>query len=108
MRQRLDSLELVQYEAEGVNRWIWPLELPSRTLHKDVRRACHARAGDEERQTFQPVLWDERMENPSPGGLTKDERISQVWFAGVHSNVGGGYPDDTLAMVPLYWMMTEA
>jgi uncharacterized protein (DUF2235 family) len=94
--------------TEGVNRWIWPLELPSRTLHKDVRRACHALAADEERQTFQPVLWDEKLENPSLTGLTKDERISQVWFAGVHSNVGGGYPDDTLAMVPLYWMMTEA
>jgi hypothetical protein len=26
----------------------------------------------------------------------KDERISQVWFAGVHSNVGDGYPDDAL------------
>jgi hypothetical protein len=37
-----------------------------------------------------------------------DEQISQVWFAGVHSNVGGGYPDDALAYIPLVWMMTEA
>jgi uncharacterized protein (DUF2235 family) len=94
--------------TEGVNRWIWPLELPGRTLHPDVRRACHALAIDEERQTFQPVLWDESLEKPPASGLTKDERISQVWFAGVHSNVGGGYPDDTLALVPLHWMMTEA
>ena len=27
-----------------------------------------------------------------------------MWFAGVHSNVGGGYPDDSLAHVPLLWM----
>ncbi len=94
--------------TEGVNRWLWPLELPSRTLHQDVRRACHALALDEERQTFQPVLWNESEEKPPASGLTKDERISQVWFAGVHSNVGGGYPDDTLALVPLYWVMTEA
>jgi hypothetical protein len=37
-----------------------------------------------------------------------DEQVSQVWFAGVHSNVGGGYPDDALAFVPFVWMMTEA
>jgi hypothetical protein len=28
-------------------------------------------------------------------------RITQVWFAGVHSNVGGGYPEDRLSLVPL-------
>ena len=39
---------------------------------------------------------------------TKDETLSQVWFAGVHSNVGGGYPDDFLANVSLNWMMAEA
>ena len=36
------------------------------------------------------------------------EQISQVWFAGVHSNVGGGYPDDALAYIPLVWMLNEA
>ena len=33
------------------------------------------------------------------------ERITQVWFSGVHSNVGGGYPDDDLAHVSLRWMV---
>ena len=32
----------------------------------------------------------------------------QVWFSGVHANVGGGYPDDGLAHVSLDWMMQEA
>ncbi|MGB8401085.1 phospholipase effector Tle1 domain-containing protein, partial [Bradyrhizobium sp.] len=32
----------------------------------------------------------------------------QVWFAGVHSNIGGGYPDDSLAYIPFVWMITEA
>ena len=31
-----------------------------------------------------------------------------MWFAGVHSNVGGGYPDDSLAYIPLNWIMSEA
>ena len=35
-------------------------------------------------------------------------RIQQVWFAGVHANVGGGYPDDGLAYSALDWMMGEA
>ncbi len=39
---------------------------------------------------------------------TASERISQVWFAGVHSNVGGGYPDDSLAHVSLTWILSEA
>jgi hypothetical protein len=34
--------------------------------------------------------------------------LVQVWFVGMHSNVGGGYPDDALAFVPLVWMMKEA
>ena len=68
---------------------------------------------DDERTTFHPVLWNERGEvpaQPDENGVrhTKDERISQVWFAGVHSNVGGGYPYDSLAHIPLCWMLDEA
>ena len=43
-----------------------------------------------------------RPTTPTRNGYT------QVWFAGVHSNVGGGYPDDSLARVPLRWMADEA
>jgi Uncharacterized alpha/beta hydrolase domain (DUF2235) len=43
------------------------------------------------RATFHPLLWDESPEQVASGPRTTDsERISQVWFAGVHSNVGGG------------------
>jgi uncharacterized protein (DUF2235 family) len=99
--------------TRGVSRWIWPLELPTRTLDRKVNRVCHALALDDERTTFHPVLWNEKGENqPAPdknGNLwLKDERISQVWFAGAHANVGGGYPDDALAYIPLYWVMEEA
>lgn len=67
----------------------------------------------DERTTFHPVLWNERNEAPAPPDKNgerhiKDERISQVWFAGVHSSVGGGYPDDSLAHIPLCWIMKEA
>ena len=100
----------VEEMTRGVSEWIWALELPERRLCDQVQRACHALALDDERTTFHPVLWNERHEKPAPKGeyAAKDERISQVWFAGMHSNVGGGYPDDSLAHIPLCWIMDEA
>jgi uncharacterized protein (DUF2235 family) len=93
--------------TRGFSQWIWPLEIPSHTLRPEVKRACHALALDDERTTFHPVLWNERDQH-SNTRYTKDERISQVWFAGMHANVGGGYPDDSLAKISLYWIMEEA
>ncbi|MGE5155837.1 MAG: DUF2235 domain-containing protein, partial [Bdellovibrio bacteriovorus] len=69
-----------------------------RVLSGLVAHGCHAVALDDARRTFHPLLWDERIE-PSPG------RIEQVWFAGVHANVGGGYPKPQLAQVSLSWMI---
>ena len=86
--------------------YFWPLSIPDRELSPIVTRACHAVSLDDERNTFHPVLWDERDE-PLVAHLDQ-ERISQVWFAGVHSNIGGGYPDDALSNVTLDWMMGEA
>jgi uncharacterized protein (DUF2235 family) len=96
--------------TRGISKWIWPLELPGRQLSDKVKRACHAVCLDDARQTFQPVLWDEEKQTDPAGDewRTTDQRITQVWFAGVHSNVGGGYPDDALAKVSLTWMMNEA
>ena len=63
-----------------------------------MKRACHALALDEERHSFHPELWDESE-------IQKGCTIEQVWFAGMHSNVGGGYPKQDLAMVTLDWML---
>ncbi|MEH6951964.1 DUF2235 domain-containing protein [Nitrobacter sp. NHB1] len=100
--------------TRGVSKWIWPLELPNHTLDRTrVRRACQALSLDEPRTTFHPELWDERGAPPlaprdDGNRHLADEQISQVWFAGVHSNVGGGYPDDALAFIPLVWMLRQA
>lgn len=93
--------------TEGVNRWIWPLSLPEFALSEKVGKACHALSLDDERHTFHPVLWDESNE-PQDKARIEDERISQVWFAGAHANVGGGYPNDALSAVSLEWVATEA
>jgi uncharacterized protein (DUF2235 family) len=105
--------------TRGVSNWIWPLELPNRVLSDDVNFARHAICLDDERTTFHPVLWTEMSTGTQTAGgadtdsgtiptSTEKERLVQVWFAGMHSNVGGGYPDDALAFVPLYWMLNEA
>ena len=52
-----------------------------------VRRAFHAVAADERRGPFPPTLWQKRKGEPLPEGQV----VEQVWFAGAHSDVGGGY-----------------
>jgi hypothetical protein len=97
--------------TRGVNRWIWPLEPQNRTFNPAIKRACHALSIDDERATFHPVLWNEDETNTRPAGEsrpTDQEQLLQVWFVGVHSNVGGGYPDDSLANVSLAWILAEA
>ena len=83
-----------------INGTFYRFKFPDLILSPQVARACHALALDEQRQSFEPVLWCEQ-----PGDA---ERISQVWFAGVHSNVGGGYPRQGLSLVALDWMMRQA
>lgn len=94
----------------GVDRWVWPLSMPDLTLNEKVKRACHVLALDDERNTFHPVMWDESGEPREKlhAHHLRGERISQVWFAGMHSNVGGGYPDDALSYVSLKWMTDQA
>lgn len=68
-------------------------------LNNSIQHAYHALAIDDERQTFHPLVWDERNFN---------NIVEQVWFAGVHSNVGGGYPRTGMSDVALVWMLEKA
>lgn len=91
----------------GWSEWVWPLLMRDQKLWKGVQKACHALALDDERNTFHPRLIDETKE---PAGATNisEERISQVWFTGMHADVGGGYPNDGLSYVTLDWMLDQA
>lgn len=66
----------------------------------NVRTVRHALALDERRAKFRT-----NRVFPVPG-----QDLKQVWFAGVHSDVGGGYKPglDRLSRVPLRWMLSEA
>ncbi|WP_435061379.1 DUF2235 domain-containing protein [Amycolatopsis thermoflava] len=70
-------------------------------LSSSVEAAYHALAIDEHRPPFRPALW-------RPRAGTIGQRVEQVWFAGVHSDVGGGYPDRALADISLLWMVERA
>lgn len=74
-------------------------------LSSSVENAFHALAIDERRKPFSPTLWGVRERDRAKDG---HQRIEQRWFAGVHSNVGGGYPECGLSDVTLKWMMERA
>jgi hypothetical protein len=95
--------------TRGIDRWIWPLSMPDYELDPKVARARHALALDDERDTFHPLLWDEVNERKLvERNEVAPDRLRQVWFTGMHSDVGGGYSDDSLAHVSLVWMAREA
>lgn len=98
----VDAVGLPMRTGEFINNVIWRFKFPDTSLSPLVGYAAHALALDEARQSFTPVLWDERDEAPGKN------RLAQVWFAGVHANVGGGYPRQGMSLVALDWMMTKA
>ncbi|MEH6383454.1 MAG: DUF2235 domain-containing protein [Colwellia sp.] len=63
------------------------------TLASTVEKALHMVALDDKRKAFQPTL------------MNLDERILEVWFAGAHSDVGGGYYRDGLSDITLRFML---
>jgi uncharacterized protein (DUF2235 family) len=69
-------------------------------LHPTILHAYHALAIDEQRKPFAPSIWKR------PSGWTG--ALEQIWFAGVHSNIGGGYRPDGLANEALHWMVEKA
>jgi uncharacterized protein (DUF2235 family) len=83
-----------------------PLRLPYTADNPDIEIGRHAIAIDERRAFFRTNLWRPRKAPPESG--PKD--LKQVWFAGVHSDIGGGYPESEsgLAKIALEWMLKEA
>jgi uncharacterized protein (DUF2235 family) len=69
-------------------------------LSGSVKYAFHALAIDEHRAPFEPSLWEYK---PKDG-----QTVEQVWFPGVHSDVGGGYSETFLSDITLGWMIDRA
>ncbi|CCJ06209.1 DUF2235 domain-containing protein [Methylocystis sp. SC2] len=115
-----------------IDKFIFPLTFSSYDLLPIVRVTRHALSIDDERDAFTPIPFDdadvrheaarqrsEIIDKLVESGMSREEaeekahqdvceRSQQIWFAGVHANVGGGYPDDSQAILPLRWIMIEA
>lgn len=96
----VDAVGLPFHLSDVLNATIYQFKFPDYKLSPLVQRGCHALSIDDQRQSFHPLIWQE-----SPGD---QQRISQVWFAGSHANVGGGYPKQGMSLVTLDWLLTEA
>ncbi len=84
------------HTSDIINALFHRFKFPDQKLSDRVDCARQALAIDEARAAFQPRLWE------------SDPRIQQVWFSGVHSNVGGGYPKQGMSLVTLDWMLRAA
>lgn len=83
----------------------------------------HALSLDDQRLTFHPELWHEwrlyrrhatfsesgegESTPPPEEAYVRCKNVDQVWFSGVHSNVGGGYPKRGLDYITLEWMLRD-
>ena len=67
------------------------------TVDERVERAVHIVSLDEDRIAFEPTLMNRDESNP--------ERITEIWFPGVHGDIGGGYWHDGLADLSLSYMI---
>ena len=82
--------------------WIWdPVVLPFSARNPSMHIGRHAVSIHERRSYYRQNLW---------GAPFEGQNIKQVWFAGVHSDVGGSYPESQsgLSKVTLEWMLYEA
>ncbi len=72
------------------------------SLSKKVHYAYHALSIHEHRAPFLPTLWTKQADAPDT------QVLEQTWFAGAHSDVGGGYAESGLSDVALKWMIEKA
>jgi uncharacterized protein (DUF2235 family) len=82
--------------------YVWdPVRLPYTGQNPDMQNGRHALSIDERRCYFRNNLWGAEL----PG-----QSVKQVWFAGVHSDVGGSYreAESGLSKIALEWMLCEA
>ena len=65
-------------------------------ISPNIQRAVHLLAIDESRKIFTPSLMNHKE------GVTHE-----VWFPGVHSDIGGSYQEDQLARASLHYMLKK-
>jgi len=65
------------------------------TVSENAKQVVHCVSIDESRKPFIPTL------------CNNADNVDEVWFAGVHSDVGGGYRHNSLSKIPLNYMLDK-
>jgi Uncharacterized alpha/beta hydrolase domain (DUF2235) len=80
------------------------------TLNVNVTYAKHAISIDEDRKDFARVPWIPDQSKATTRDGLNNLHFEQVWFAGAHADVGGGYPENEsrLSDITLQWMLSAA
>ena len=96
--------------TRAIDNWFFPLSMPDYHLNE----TCAARVTPSRSTTSATrfirccgTRCTRSSWSTTKQGHTGD-RLEQVWFTGMHADVGGGYPDESLSYVSLLWMMEEA
>lgn len=79
-------------------------------LSPSVKYGYHALALDEERKAFEPTLWQLPKDSDLADSKKQKRRnveMQQVWFSGVHSDIGGGLENSYLSDITLAWMISR-
>jgi len=86
-----------------------PVVIPFTANNPIMEIGRHAVSIDERRCFFRDNLWGKPFQ-PGEPGFRVPQDIKQVWFSGVHSDVGGSYPEGEsgLSKITLEWMLREA
>lgn len=67
----------------------------NRTISHLIKEALHLLSIDDRRIAFFPTL------------MNKDDRVTEIWFPGAHSDIGGGFRYDGLSDITLQFMLDE-
>jgi uncharacterized protein (DUF2235 family) len=99
---RPDRLYLPSLEELAFTLWNPSVKTFRQAISIDERRCMFRLKKWDDPQTYKPVRFNDS------NAAAQD--IQQVWFAGVHSDIGGGYPEKEsgLSKYPLLWMIEEA
>ncbi|MBS0232862.1 MAG: DUF2235 domain-containing protein [Proteobacteria bacterium] len=85
-------------------RWAWlsrRFDYHDMRLHDTIDVALHALSIDEARSPFRPSL----LTYPDDTMLPRYQHVEQVWFAGTHADIGGGWRETELSDIALLWMV---
>ncbi len=85
----------------AIDRLNRPWQFHDTKLSSTVQAAFQALAIDEARRPFAPAIWQQQP-------YAADQVVEQVWFSGVHSDIGGGYAEAGLSDIALGWMVDRA